>query len=83
MNRADFWKEAITHFAEYMKARGYKDSYIRTQVMALKRILREFGDLGEVTDQDIWERYSHRSKYLRKNMQQALRAFKKWLEGEY
>ena len=83
MNEQEFWNELINKFGEHMKERGYSENYIRSHIHALRRILREFGDLSNVDENVIWQRYANKSKHLRKNMQQALRAFKKWLEGEY
>jgi len=83
MNKMEFWEFMIDKFAEHQKMLGYKDSTIRTRVRALKRLLREFGDLSNVDENMIWQKYSNKSKHLRKSMQQSLRIFKEWLNGGY
>ena len=79
--RAEEWLELINEYEEYMKRRGYSDSTIKYEITALRRILREFGDLGGVTEDDIQRKYWFKSKYTRRNTMQALRNFKRWLRG--
>lgn len=80
-NRQKFWEQAISVFEKERISQGYSESYVKEQVKALRRLLREFKDLGEITDLDIWQRYMYYSKSYRTQMTNALKAFRKWLNG--
>jgi len=77
--KTEEWLELINEYEEYMKMSGYSDSTIKHEIRNLRRVLREFGDLDKVTEEDIWRRYAFKSKYSRRNMQQALKNFRRWL----
>lgn len=80
-NREDFWLTVIKAFEQEQITRGYSESYVKEQVKCLKRLLREFGDLGELEEDAIWQKYMYHSRSYRNQMTQALRAFRKWLNG--
>jgi len=77
--RTEEWLELIEEYKEYMKMCGYSDNTIKYEITALRRILREFGDIDKVTEDDIQRKYWFKSKYTRRNTMQALRNFKRWL----
>ena len=83
MNKMEFWEFMIDKFAEYMKEQGYSGEYVKVVRKNLRKLLREFGDLSDIDENAIWQKYMNKSKYTRKNMQQALRNFKKWCKGEF
>lgn len=80
-NKEEFWLSVIRAFEQEQLRAGYSKHYVKEQVKCLKRLLREFGDLGEIDDKAIWQRYMYHSKSYRTQMTNALKAFKKWLNG--
>lgn len=80
-NKEEFWLSVIRAFEQEQITRGYSESYVKEQGKALRRLLREFGDLGELDENAIWHKYMYHSKSYRTQMTNALKAFRKFLNG--
>jgi len=82
MNKTEFWELVINKFGEHMKEQGYSEEYIKVQMRNLRKLLRELGDLSNVDENMIRQKYMHYSKGYRKLLRIALRSLKRWLKTE-
>jgi len=82
MNKTEFWELVINKFGEHMKEQGYSEEYIKAQMKNLRRLLRELGDLSNVDENVIQEKYAHYSKGYRDMLMYALKGLKEWLKTE-
>lgn len=74
--------EITGRFWDHLKRQGYADTYARQMVMGIRRLLREFGDLEEINEKAIWQRYMNYSKGYRNGLVSAYKLFKKFLAEE-
>lgn len=82
MNETDFWEFMISRFEKHMREQGYSEEYVKMLGRNLRKLLRELGDLSEVDENMIQDKYMHYPKGYRKLLRIALRIFKRWLKTE-